>query len=342
MMEDLAAAVAAFIAAPDPAAFEPLALAIHQRQRRANDVYRRYCQHLGVPDDLRRWRDIPGLPQVAFKKSRVACFPAEASRYEFRTSGTTGEGYGSHFLPSLDLYRHAALTGWTRCGPPGGDWHLLMRSPEEAPHSSLGWMGRFLVNGQDGAFYMDGAGRLDLPRLARSLARARTPVVIFGTALAFVHLLETPSSVPASLPAGSVLVETGGFKGSGREVAKEELYGQLGRRFGIEVEQIWNEYGMTEVLSQFYSRGLGRPHVGPPWLRAVVVDPETGNETPPGSVGVLRMVDLANVWSVVAVQTQDLAVAAADGGFTLLGRDPGALPRGCSRPADESLQMVRP
>jgi hypothetical protein len=163
---------------------------------------------------------------------------------------------------------------------------------------------------------------------------------LFGTALAFLNWLERPGLTP--LPVGSLLVETGGFKGSShREVAKADLYRKLASRFTVEVENIWNEYGMTELSSQFYSRGIGNPHFGPPWVRFLVIDPETNREALPGKIGVLRIVDLANIWSVLSIQTQDLAVARAEGGFLLLGRDPKALPRGCSRAMDELLQLVR-
>jgi hypothetical protein len=93
---------------------------------------------------------------------------------------------------------------------------------------------------------------------------------------------------------------------------------------------------MTELSSQFYTRGLGRPHDAPPWLRTLVIDPETDQEVQPGRTGVLRIFDLANIGSVMAVQTRDLAIR-RQGGFELIGRDPAALPRGCSRAADEML-----
>jgi hypothetical protein len=157
---------------------------------------------------------------------------------------------------------------------------------------------------------------------------------LFGPALAFLNLLST--KLP--LPPGSILMETGGFKGSGREIAKEVLYERLSDSFGIPISAIWNEYGMTELSSQFYSSGIGNSHRGPPWLRFVVINPETNEEAETGQVGVLKIVDLANLWSVLAIQTQDLAVAQPDGGFILLGRDPKALPRGCSRAMDELIQ----
>src|SRR5258707_1863136 len=96
---------------------------------------------------------------------------------------------------------------------------------------------------------------------------------------------------------------------------------------------------MTELSSQCYARGLHGRHQAPPWLRALVIDPEAGEETAAGATGALRLIDLANVGSVIGVQTQDLARRIDDGSFELLGRDPAALPRGCSRAADEMLSV---
>ena len=93
---------------------------------------------------------------------------------------------------------------------------------------------------------------------------------------------------------------------------------------------------MTELSSQFYTRGLGHPHLGAPWVRALVIDPETESEVADGGTGVLRIFDLANTGSCCAIQTRDLAIRRGEN-FQLLGRDPAALPRGCSRAADEML-----
>ena len=131
-------------------------------------------------------------------------------------------------------------------------------------------------------------------------------------------------------------METGGYKGTGRTLTKAELYAGF-TTLALGPDQIVNEYGMTELSTPFYTRGLDRPHAGPPWARALVIDPETGCEVAEGETGTVRLFDLANVGSVLAIQTQDLAVRRADGTFELLGRDPAALPRGCSRAADEMI-----
>jgi hypothetical protein len=110
----------------------------------------------------------------------------------------------------------------------------------------------------------------------------------------------------------------------------------LGEKLGLAPGEMINEYGMTELSSQFYARGPHGLHHGPPWARAVVADPVTLEEVAEGETGILLIYDGANVGSVVGIRTQDLAVKRG-GAFELLGRDPSALPRGCSRAADEWL-----
>src|SRR4051794_27681409 len=107
--------VVSFLEQPQPERFEELAIRLFEVQRKKNRPYDFYCRALSV--SVSSWKDIPGLPQQAFKHSEIRSFPANETRFEFRTSGTTGEGYGRHFLPSLDLYKAAVLRGW--------DYHRL-------------------------------------------------------------------------------------------------------------------------------------------------------------------------------------------------------------------------
>jgi hypothetical protein len=176
----------------------------------------------------------------------------------------------------------------------------------------------------------------DWKKLIEALLREEKGVVLFGTALAFLDVFEWLGNRAIRLPPGSVVVETGGYKGTKRSLPKSELYALFQRHLGLQENDVWNEYGMTELSSQFYSRGLGNPHRGAPWVRSLVIDPENGSESPDGEIGILRIFDLANVGSCCALQTRDLAVRLA-GDFELIGRDPAAIPRGCSRPADEIL-----
>jgi hypothetical protein len=329
-----------FLSEPEEGRFEPLALAIFNHQRDANPVYAKYCQHLGIPDRIDSWKRIPAIPQIAFKRSEIRSFPAQQTKTEFRTSGTTGEGHGKHFLPSLRLYEAAVLEGWANFRLPRHRLVLLMQHPDDAPFSSLSRMGDILAGSRRDRFVLGKNGGLELDRLQEEINDREKPLTLFGTALAFLNLFEIYPDLRLECPPGSLAIETGGFKGSGRDIGQRALYEQLSLRLGLPIESIWNEYGMTELTSQFYSNGIGRSHRAPPWLRFQVIDPDTNEEASPGEIGLLRIVDLANLWSVQAVLTQDLAIAQADGGFLLLGRDPAALPRGCSRAMDELIRFA--
>jgi hypothetical protein len=328
-----------FLRRPKSERFEDLAIRLYQQQREKNRPYDLYCRTLGI--SVSSWKEIPGLPQQAFKLSEIRSFPAEQTQFEFRTSGTTGEGFGSHFLPSLDCYQEAVQRGWEYAGLPRYPIGLLMPNPTQNPYSSLARMGAFLAEETEHQYFWRDPGYIDAGKLRDFIERGRRPVVLFGTALAFLDLLESSGRLESALPEGSLVMETGGFKGSKRVIEKGDLYCRLSDYFRIPVTNIWNEYGMTELSSQFYTSGIDRPHVGPPWTRVVVVDPVTNREAESGETGMIRIIDLANVWSVLAIQTQDLAQRGLNGEFRLLGRDPNALPRGCSRAVDEILRTGR-
>src|SRR5215469_5482225 len=324
-----------FLQQPDEEKFETIALRLFEHQKSRNPAYSRYCEVLGQSQLIDSWKKIPAVPQQAFKYSELRSFPASKTAAEFRTSGTTRQGFGRHFLGSLRLYQTAVQKGWDYFNLPRYPLILLMQHPEKAEFSSLSRMGVILCNYRRDCFYVNREGGVEADRLRTFLWNRTDPVTLFGPALAFLNLLQEISDLP--LPPRSILMETGGFKGIDREISKEDLYARLSRCFSIGVDFIWNEYGMTELSSQFYSRGLGGPHFGPPWLRFLIIDPKTNREASPAEVGLLRIFDLANLWSVLAVQTEDLAVAQGDG-FLLLGRDPAAVPRGCSRSIDELIQ----
>jgi hypothetical protein len=338
--EELEDRICGAIAAADPAVFEELALAVFRFQRAFNPHYDQYCRALGVEESPADWRLIPAVPQAAFKHAALRAFPADAEVAVFRTSGTTGEGYGEHHFRSMRLYDEAILRGWDLLGLPVLPQIILIPSPAVAPHSSLShMMGTLKARAPSGEQHwcIGDGGALELERLralVEGFRKAGRPALVLGTALAFLHWLEATEAL--ALPAGSLGFETGGYKGSGRSLSKEALYGMFRQRLGLDAGDVLNEYGMTELCSQCYTRGLAGAHVAPPWMRAIAVDPATGLEVADGETGVLRIYDLANLGSVFAIQTRDLAIRrGAD--FELLGRDPGALPRGCSRAADEML-----
>ena len=163
---------------------------------------------------------------------------------------------------------------------------------------------------------------------------------MLGTAFSFVHLLDylAEQDLWFELPPGSRALETGGYKGRSRSLPKAELHALISQRLGIPPDHIVCEYGMSELSSQAYDAALtpsritdhaSRPFHFPPWARVQIVSPETGCEVAEGETGLIRVFDLANVYSVMAIQTEDLGVRRGNG-FTLEGRAVLAEPRGCS------------
>jgi hypothetical protein len=301
----------------------------HVVQRKFCPPYGAFCVSLPSPES---WRDVPALPLSAFRHAAIRCFPEDQVVRSFHTSGTTGEGHGTHDFFTLELYREAALGGWRHAGLPVQETLCLVPPPDEAPHSSLCCMAGWLA--PEGNFLL---GRW--ADVVKRIEAAAGPLTLFGTALAFLDFFEWLGERSLRLPPGSLALETGGYKGTRRNLPKADLYALFEARLGLPADAIWNEYGMTELSSQFYTHGLGRPHSGAPWVRALVLDPESGREVADGETGVLRIFDLANVGSCCALQTRDLAIRRGVE-FELLGRDPAALPRGCSRAADEMLSRT--
>jgi len=325
--EQLSARVAAFMASPEPEEFEPLALEVFAFQRQHNSPYAKWCEARGTASP-QSWREIAAVPQSAFKHAALRTFAAEETVKTFRTSGTTGEGFGEHHFCDTALYEQAILRGWDFFDLPKLPQIILTPTPAMSPHSSLVHMMETLRARTTSQVFRP---ELDVAEMLRDL---QEPVLLLGTALAFLHLFERGEKF--TLPPGSFALETGGYKGTGRTLAKADLYAMFAEFLGLSADCVINEYGMTELSSQCYTRGLGKPHFAPPWLRFLIIHPETGAECAEGEIGILRLFDLANVGSVLAIETQDLAVRHGDG-FELLGRDPAALPRGCSRAADEML-----
>jgi hypothetical protein len=186
--------------------------------------------------------------------------------------------------------------------------------------------------GVEGRWMIDAGGEID----STGLAGEKRPVQLFSTAIGLLRWME--SAQPVKLPAGSWVFETGGYKGLTETLEPEIFRERLGEFLSIPATRILNEYSMTELSSQFYRWPDEAAHRGPFWMRIRVIDPETGAPARDGEAGYLEIVDLANLGSVAAIRTQDLAIATGDSEFILLGRDPGALPRGCSRSADDLLK----
>lgn len=324
-LAEIEAKITAFISRGE-GDFAPLLLELHAFQRKNCLPYGAFCAALPLPST---WQDVPAIPLTAFKQTAIRCFPPDETVCTFRTSGTTGEGYGEHHFHSLDLYRAAALGGWRIAGLPEKNIFGLVPHPDQSPYSSLSRMAGWLA--PRGHFFPG-----DWTALLKKISGIQEEIFLFGTALAFLDLFEWLGDRSLTLPPGSLALETGGYKGSRRSLSKPDLYSLFSQKLGLRTVAVYNEYGMTELSSQFYTSSLGHPHHGAPWVRALVIDPETNRECADGETGVLRIFDLANTGSCCAIQTRDLAIRRGDA-FELLGRDPTALPRGCSRSADEML-----
>ncbi len=309
--------------------FGDMILRLHECTFQHNEPYRRFCEQAAVGPRPSSWRQVPCVPQEAFKHADLRNFPARETIKTFRTSGTTGEGFGQHHFRTLEIYETAVREGWRLAGLPSGPFLVIAPHPDEAPHSSLSHMLAALA--PRGAFIAAG-GTIDLGRLRQ----AASPVCVLGTALGFLHLCERLGDERLVLPPGSTAMETGGYKGNRRNLSRAELYQMMSAKLGLAPADIINEYGMTELSSQFYARGPHGLHHGPPWARALVVDPDSLREVAEGETGIVLIYDAANIGSVPGIRTQDLAIKRGES-FALLGRDPAALPRGCSRAADEWL-----
>nr|PZN43850.1 MAG: hypothetical protein DIU70_03195 [Bacillota bacterium] len=359
LIQELRRVLRAGMAGPEalsPAAFDALALRLFAYQYEENPVLRAYWEEQGVrPGRVRHWLEIPPLPVTAFKQATVfAGDPAEAAAV-FMTSGTTRgpEERGRHYFRTLDLYRAALLPPFVHYLLPDGaslPIFVLAPSPAEAPHSSLSFYFGVIVEtlGAPGSRFFWQEGQLLYQELAAALAAmesAGQPVLLLGTAFAFVHFLDWLAGEGRRfrLPPGSRAMETGGFKGRSREMPQANLYALMADGLGIPPERIVNQYGMCELSSQFYEptlrggpAGFPRPKQGPPWTRVVIRDPETLAPAAPGEVGLIQVVDLANLDSAAFLLTQDLG-REVPGGFVVLGRAPGAVARGCSIAADLAL-----
>ena len=351
---------------PDATRFERLALSLFAFQFGACEPYARLCRSLDrTPSTVTLCEEIPPVPTGAFKEFPLRCFEQEATIQTFRTSGTSGDRRGRLHLDTLALYEASLLASLRRnfLGDLVGqrpNMRFLAPSLREAPDSSLSHMFETLrreEGGDQSRFDLSG-GRLDLGAFGAAIERAHDegrPLVVAGTSFAFVHLLDAVGADEAGagaegwhLPPDSRVMETGGFKGRSREIPRERLRAEIADCFGIADSRVVNQYGMTELGSQFYDSTLvdpdgARRKLAPPWTRVRFVDPESGLDVEEGEVGMIVIHDLANTGSIAAIQSADLGRAILDVrgnriGFDVMGREPGAEARGCSIATDVMLE----
>jgi hypothetical protein len=325
--------------------FNALALELFVLQFRHNPAYQIVCEARRLtPDIVEHWTQIPHVPTAAFKELELSSIPPKARTAVFHSSGTTEQKPSRHFhcAESLRIYE-ASLWPWFEENiiEPQTNYELLILTPPPrlAPHSSLIHMFeivRHKLGAPESSFVgqmaRDGTWLLDFEAVLVALNRAEKPKLILGTAFSFVHLLDflIEKNLHFHLPPGTRVMETGGYKNRSRTLPKAELHSLISEFLGVPRANIICEYGMSELSSQAYDfKGPERVFHFPSWARAQVVSPETGREVADGQTGLIRIFDLANVFSIAAVQTEDLAVRHGDC-FALMGRASLAEARGCS------------
>ena len=341
----------------DDDAFNTLALRLFAYQYDANSPYHKYCQRRGqTPETVQHWQQIPAVPIGAFKELILSCIPPEQAEAVWMSSGTTNpEKRSKHYQARLAIYNASVLPNFAaHVLPDAARLPMLVLNPPRTtlPNSSLAHYLHLVLEtfGAPGSDFVLGAQGLEVDKLAVALHQAESsgqPLCLLGTSFAFVHALDTFATRQQTfqLPAGSRIMDTGGFKGQSRELTREELYGLFTEYFGVPETHCVNMYGMSEFSSQFLDNTLRQTHQGrkgplvkenPPWTRTLVVDPETLEPVPHGQRGLLLHYDLANRNAVVAILTEDVGLE-GEAGFILLGRAQGSEARGCSVAIDEML-----
>jgi len=307
--------------------FHSLALEIFRQQYRNNPVYREFCTHVGKPETtVKQFNDIPFLPIEFFKSRKVIC-GSPVSTIPFTSSGTTGSNPSRHYVSDISIYEQSYLRGFEIFYGPVTDYCILALLPSylEREGSSLIYMVRDLIvrSGRtESGFYLHNFE--DLKDALLQLKEKRCKVLLIGVSYALLDFVQRSR---LSLD-NTIIMETGGMKGRKKELVREELHGILKEGFGVSA--IHSEYGMTELLSQAYSKGDGM-FKGPPWMRVFIRDPEDPF-TPQiaGRTGGVNIVDLANINSCSFIATQDLGKIHPDGRFEILGRFDNSDIRGCN------------
>ncbi|MBL7726509.1 MAG: acyl transferase [Dinghuibacter sp.] len=310
--------------------FEEQAQEAFRWQYAHNALYRQFAQLVHkTPEQVRRLTDIPFMPISFFKTHHIHTeFPgmATAPAVVFESSGTTGATTSRHYVTDTELYKKNYTEGFRQFYGEPGNWCILALLPSylERNNSSLVYM----VNGlmeqsahpQNGFFLHEYSA---LHQRLRQLEAEQQPTLLIGVSFA---LLDFAAQFPLPLK-HTVVMETGGMKGRGRELTREELHQQLGRAF--QTSTIHSEYGMTELLSQAYAQQNGL-FTGAATLAALVRNTSDPLDVQTTGRGALNIIDLANIHSCCFIATDDAARVHPNGQFEVLGRLDHSDTRGCS------------
>lgn len=307
--------------------FKHLALEVFQYQYLHNAVYKTYCDLIGRnPETVKTIEMIPFLPVEFFRSHCVVCESKQVEQI-FTSSGTTSELPGKHYVTDLKLYERSFMESFNIFyGDPAGYCILaLLPSYLERSGSSLVYMAKYLVEKSrhpGSGFYLH-----DLEALTNQLSelkRNHQKTILLGVTYALLGLAALKQHDFPDL----IVMETGGMKGQRREMIREEVHICLKNGFGV--GSVHSEYGMTELLSQAYSKGDGI-FVPPPWMKILIRDTnDPFSLVLNGKTGGINIIDLANLNSCAFIQVQDLGKCYEDGSFEVLGRFDHSQVRGCN------------
>lgn len=308
--------------------FRETALQIFNYQFNNNKVYHDFIISLGKnPAEIRTTADIPFLPVEFFRNHKIVTgsLPVEMV---FESSGTTGFIPGKHFINDLGLYEESFLKSFRLFYGEPEKFLIaaLLPSYTERSGSSLIYMADNLIRRSqypESGFYKDNYE--DLIPVLKKAGKERATILLLGVSFALLDLAENRSPDLS----GVIVMETGGMKGRRKELTRYEVHDILKEK--LNVSSIHSEYGMTELLSQAYSKGNGIFYC-PPWMKIVIRDPldplTLMNE--PGQTGGINIIDLANINSCSFIATSDLGKVHADEGFEVIGRFDNSDIRGCN------------
>jgi phenylacetate-coenzyme A ligase PaaK-like adenylate-forming protein len=307
--------------------FKKIALTVFKHQFKNNKVYRSFCDLIYVhPSDVTKIEEIPFLP-IQFFKSRKVLSSIDEIQEIFTSSGTTGSITSKHFVTDISLYKESYLEGFKHFYGNIEDYVVLALLPNylERKGSSLVFMVDDLIKkskNSESGFYLN-----NIDELAQKLIKLDEngqKIVLMGVSFALLDLVEKHQF---SLK-NTIIMETGGMKGRRKELVREELHQLL--QDGFKVDEIHSEYGMTELLSQGYSKGKGVFET-PPWMKILARDTEDAlTILPIGKAGGINVIDLANYNSCSFIATQDLGKVHKNGTFEIIGRFDTSDIRGCN------------
>jgi phenylacetate-coenzyme A ligase PaaK-like adenylate-forming protein len=307
--------------------FTEIALAVFKHQFRNNKVYRSFCDLLYIhPSSVTTIEEIPFLP-IQFFKSRQVLSSLDEVQETFTSSGTTGKATSTHFVTDIHFYKESYLKGFAHFYGNIEAYTVLALLPNylERTGSSLVFMVDDLIRkskNPESGFYLD--NREELAKKLIELDKNGQKILLIGVSFALLDLIEIQQF---SLK-NTIIMETGGMKGRRKELVREELHAILQNGFGV--SEIHSEYGMTELLSQAYSKGNGIFKT-PPWMKILTRDTEdalTINAL--GKNGGINIIDLANYNSCSFIAAQDLGKVHENETFEIIGRFDNSDIRGCN------------